>query len=90
MNTHLSMWQVIQGGADRSHHGMSDDQQASEYAAMRALFDAMAIFELAAAKVNNDSSVVKIDLDAWKAFVHDELPSPKYWQTKINEARDVP
>jgi hypothetical protein len=92
MNAPISMLQVIQGGVapvKRDMPGMSDDQLDNEYTAMRSLFDAMAIFELAVARVNNDSAVIKIDLDSWKDFVHDELPTARFWQERINEARDV-
>ena len=81
----LSMLDTITRCA--GYQGMSDDGLADEKRAQEEIFCAMRIMRKAIRLVNHSSSLVKIDLDAWDAFVHDELPSEKSWDEKIAEAR---
>lgn len=81
----LNMMQVIARGA--VPQGMSDDQLDLEHRAQIALDEAIAAMSAAVAKVNWQSSVVKIDSVAWANFIHDELPTTEHWDEKIAEAR---
>ncbi len=73
---------------DRTRYaGMSDDQLANERAAQEKLASAVEQMWRAIHAVNIGSAIVKIDVNAFSDFIHDELPSEIYWSEKISEAR---
>lgn len=89
MNQHLTQWDVIKGGADRSHRGISEDQLANERVARETLDAAVEQMWRAIHAVNVGSTVVSINVDAFAAFIRDELPTERFWDEKISEARNV-
>jgi len=79
----LSIIQTIHRGV----YGMSDDQLANERKAQSKLAAARQAMTDAILNVARSSSVMKVDYDAWAAFMHDELPDFQDWDEKISEAR---
>lgn len=70
-----------------SHTGMSDADRSIEWEAQRRFYDALRKFEEAITILNGFSEVVSIDLRAWEDFKSDEIPSRRFWDAKILEAR---
>lgn len=86
----LSMLSTIKRGADRAvaARGMSDEQRDAEWALQKRLREALGELRGAIDAVNDGSVVVNVSLNAFLAFVHDEMPDEANWDEKISEARN--
>lgn len=71
----------------KDYMGISDDQLANERVAQEKLNSAVQEMWRAIHAVNVGSSVVSINVDAFADFIHDELPTEKFWDEKVREAR---
>jgi hypothetical protein len=66
---------------------MMDDQQLqTEDNLRKELRAAIGVLRAAIEAVNHGSSVTEIDLDAFEAFVHDEMPDDLGWDEKAHAA----
>ncbi len=66
---------------------MSDDQLTNERMAREKLDAAVQEMWRAIHAVNVGSAVVSISTDEFADFIHDALPTEKFWDEKIAEAR---
>lgn len=68
---------------------MDQAQEDTEIKLMAEYRQGVAQFEALLHRINENSDVIRIDMEAWAAFVHDELPSSLHWDEKMNDkARD--
>lgn len=86
----ISMMEVIRRAA-RAERGMSDDQLHEEYDAQHMLKRAQEDFESALRlleRINDQSVLVKINIQAFRDVMGDELPTERFWEEKISAARN--
>lgn len=84
---HISMMECIRRAA-RAERGMSDEDLARERGAQGRFFRALHEMTAAIREVNDNCTSVQINFEAWEAFVHDELPTERFWEEKISAARN--
>lgn len=67
---------------------LSDDDLETEHSLEEDLIFAIKEFERVIDRINKWSSCVSISKSEWEGFLHDSVPSQRYWLEQIQKGRE--